>query len=99
MADQPELAVTGLPDGEQSVHDKYLVMRTDGRDGPGNKHHDCRYFVLDLTHDLHARKAAAAYAESIHAENYELACDIRRLVMDNGGTTSDDRPSTEADDA
>jgi hypothetical protein len=48
---------------EETLHDKYLVRRRDGRDQVAtDKHHRCEYFVLDLTHDPLARAAALTYA-------------------------------------
>jgi hypothetical protein len=58
------------------LHGKYIVNRTDKRDEPGERHYLCRYFVLDLTHDIHARPALLAYAESIRKVNPELAADL-----------------------
>jgi hypothetical protein len=61
---------------------KYVVNRVDGKDGPGEKHDGCEYFVLDLTHDLNARTAFAAYAEACHRTNPDLAASIRRKLID-----------------
>ena len=46
------------------LYDKFNISRTDGRSEPGEKHHGCEYFVLDMTHDPHAVPALKAYAES-----------------------------------
>ena len=43
----------------------------------GIDHTDCRYFVLDITHDPHALPAALAYANSCESEYLPLAQDIR----------------------
>jgi len=60
---------------------KFIVKRTDGRGGPGDKHDGCEYFVLDLTHDPHARVAARACAENCEAAGFDLlAEDLRALV-------------------
>lgn len=40
---------------------RYMVARHDERDLPGEKHHGCRYFVLDLTHDPKAQALVDAY--------------------------------------
>lgn len=52
------------PEDEEGIYPKYEVSRTDGRDLPGEKHHDCDLFVLDLTHDQAAIPAMLAYAEA-----------------------------------
>ncbi|WP_062516469.1 hypothetical protein [Demequina gelatinilytica] len=51
------------PSGGEGVtlEDRYRVTRRDGRDAPGEKHHGCRYFVLDLTHDPKAPELLDAY--------------------------------------
>lgn len=59
------------------VYHKYNVTRTDGSDQLGGKHHDCEYFVLDLTHDPFAMPAATAYADACEAEYPMLAADMR----------------------
>jgi hypothetical protein len=46
------------------VYEKYIVKRTDGKDGPGERHAECSYFVLDLTHDPFAIPAIKAYAQA-----------------------------------
>lgn len=46
----------------------------------GIDHDDCQYFVLDITHDPHARNAALAYAESCEPEYPHLAADLRAAV-------------------
>lgn len=62
---------------EQGLFRKFDVRRTDGSDAPGGKHHGCEYFVLDMTHDPHAKAAAAAYADSAKATHPQLATDMR----------------------
>ena len=49
------------------LEDRYQVTRRDGRDAPGRKHHGCRYFVLDLTHDSKAAALVAAYFDMLAA--------------------------------
>lgn len=46
----------------------------------GIDHTDCRYFVLDISHDPHARNAALAYADSCQSEYPNLAYDLRSIV-------------------
>jgi hypothetical protein len=67
-------------DRQMGLYNKYDIKRSDGTDGPGGKHEHCEYFVLDLTHDPHARPAIAAYAESCEIEFPRLARDLRELL-------------------
>lgn len=60
---------------------KYEVQRTDGRDRPGQKHAGCVHFVLDLTHDPHARVAALTYCNRVEETRPRLARDLRLKVM------------------
>ena len=53
---------------------KYLVQRVN----PSEKHDGCDYFVLDLTHDTDAQRAALHYAELTN--NHELRADLLRLM-------------------
>lgn len=62
----------------QGIYEKYIVKRTDGTDEPGGKHHGCELFVLDLTHDPVARKAARKYADL--TPNKELSEDIMAKI-------------------
>ena len=64
------------------VYEKYRVTRTDGRDGPGQKHHGCCYFVLDLEHDEFAVDAMAAYARACRKKFPFLAVDLRKFVRE-----------------
>lgn len=66
----------GVKDKTRGIYDKYIVNRTDGRDGIGDKHDCCDYFVLDLTHDKHAIPALKAYAESCEEEYPNLHNDL-----------------------
>ena len=49
---------------KMGLYAKFFVSRVDGRDAPGDKHHGCDYFVLDITHDPYAIPALAAYARA-----------------------------------
>ena len=40
-----------MGDPTRGLYDKFYVKRTDGKSEPGQKHENCKYFVLDLTHD------------------------------------------------
>jgi hypothetical protein len=65
-----------MGDRSRGLYDKFCVIRTDGTSGPGKKHDGCRYFVLDMDHDPHARAAVKAYADSCRAEYPLLAADL-----------------------
>ena len=65
----------------RGLSDKFEVHRKYGTDAPGGKHHGCQYFVLDVTHDPHARPALLAYAQSCRAEYPLLAEDIERKLL------------------
>jgi len=66
-------------DRNRGLYEKFQnIERTDGRSEPGEKHHGCEYFVLDLHHDRHALPAIQAYADSCAAEYPKLAVDILR---------------------
>ncbi len=62
------------------VYRKFRVERTDGGSAPGQKHDGCEYFVLDTTHDPHARAALLAYADSCESKYPTLARDARRMA-------------------
>lgn len=62
------------------LYNKYFVKRVDNKDLPGNKHENCQYFVLDVTHDLHALPALLAYANSCNQQHPELSKDLKKLV-------------------
>lgn len=64
------------PAEQQGLFRKFDVRRTDGSDAPGGKHHGCRYYVLDLTHDQHAPAAMRAYAAACAVTHPLLAADI-----------------------
>lgn len=67
---------------QQGIFDKYTVERNDQQDGRCGKHHKCEYFILDLTHDLHALAALKAYAKSCEDEKPRLAEDLRAKVAE-----------------
>lgn len=70
-----------MGDKSKELYGKFVVQRTDGKDAPGEKHHDCRYFVLDVDHDPHAKAALEAYATSCEAEYPLLAADLRGMAF------------------
>jgi hypothetical protein len=59
----------------RGLYEKFIVLRSDERDAPGQKHHGCKYFVLDLTCDPHAIPAIRAYAESCRQDGYGVLAD------------------------
>lgn len=65
------------PAEEQGLFRKFEVRRVDGSDAPGGKHFGCRYFVLDVDHDPHARAALTAYADACEPTHPNLARDLR----------------------
>jgi hypothetical protein len=79
------------------IYRKFEVNRTDGTDQkPGDKHFNCAYFVLDISHDKFAGPALLAYAAACEKEMPELAADVRDMAkvnrIENG---LEDPPSSE----
>lgn len=70
-----------MGDKTKGLINKFTVIRNDGKSSEGQKHHGCRYFVLDLDHDPHASAAILAYAESCKEEYPLLAMDLLSLDM------------------
>jgi hypothetical protein len=68
----------------RGLYNKYSVIRNDGKDSQGCKHANCFLFVLDATHDPHARKALEAYIESCSKDFPELANDLVRKLIEIG---------------
>lgn len=62
-----------MSDDKNGLYGKYTVTRSDN----SPKHKDCNYFVIDITHDKHAKAALLAYAESCEDSNPALSSDIR----------------------
>lgn len=60
----------------KGLYEKFTVTRNDGKSAPGEKHENCSYFVLDLTHDKHSIPAIKAYAESCKTDYPELSADL-----------------------
>lgn len=52
---------------------RFIVVRTDGK----ACRPEARYLVLDYAGDTHAKAAVAAYADSIEADNPQMAADLR----------------------
>lgn len=61
---------------ERGLYAKYFVQRMDASE----RHPDCQYFVLDVTHDPHALPALMAYALSASEEHPALAADLVDLA-------------------
>jgi hypothetical protein len=70
-----------MGDPTRGLYGKFYVERTDGRSAPGEKHHGCEYFILDLDHDKHAVAALEAYAKSCKAEYPLLAEDLEKKLL------------------
>lgn len=67
----------------QGMLNKFIVRRCDGADKYGQKHHDCDYFVLDVTHDQHAKAALRAYAMACRRTHPFLSADmVERYNLD-----------------
>lgn len=65
-----------MGDPTRGLYGKFFVERTDGKSAPGQKHHGCEYFILDLDHDKHAIAALRAYYLSCRKEYPLLADDL-----------------------
>ncbi len=66
---------------DQGLYEKFHpVERVDGRSAPGERHHNCKYFVLDLDHDPFALPAIRAYADACLKDYPGLAIDLRALA-------------------
>ena len=70
-----------MGDKTRGLYEKFRVRRLDGSDRLGGKHDGCWYFVLDVTHDPHARAALLAYAESCRADYPLLADDLTVMAV------------------
>jgi hypothetical protein len=66
----------------KGLYNKFFVIRTDGSSEKGCKHHNCHYFVIDITHDKYAKYALNAYADACEAEFPNLANDLRNNAKD-----------------
>jgi hypothetical protein len=69
-----------MSDTERGLYNKFNVTRTDGTSEIGQKHSNCRYFVLDLSHDPHAIKALHAYATSCAKTHPQLSQDLFKML-------------------
>lgn len=64
---------------KKGLYEKFTVTRTDERSEPGEKHHGCRYFVLDLDHDPFAWAAIEAYEVACASTYPSLAIDLYKM--------------------
>ena len=62
------------------LYKKFSVSRNDGKSEPGEKHENCQYFVLDITHDHFAIPALKAYAKACAMEYPLLARDLVKII-------------------
>jgi len=77
----PRKIASEKPDTDRGLYEKYRIERTDGTSAPGQKHHGCEYFVLDLEHDPHALPALRAYAMSCARHFPTLAADLSKKAL------------------
>jgi hypothetical protein len=66
----------GASDANKGITSKYTIIRNDGSD----KHKDCDYFVLDITHDKFSKPALYAYASACEKEFPLLAEELREKL-------------------
>lgn len=71
-----------MDDKARGLYEKFYVKRADGRGAPGQKHNECEYFVLDLTHDPHALPAVRAYAVSCAEDYPTLALEVLQRALE-----------------
>lgn len=74
--------VIGISRNEKAdvgLYEKFYVKRTDRQDEPGCKHENCKYFVLDITHDPFAIVALHAYARACEKEYPVLSAELLQL--------------------
>lgn len=64
------------PAESQGLFAKFTIRRNDGSDLDGGRHHGCKYFVLDISHDPYAEAALLAYAQACRETHPQLAADI-----------------------
>lgn len=69
-----------MGDRARGLYQKFNITREDGKSSPGEKHHGCEYFVLDMDHDPFAIPAVLAYAEACEREYPLLAKDLRAKI-------------------
>ena len=65
---------------DKGLINKYHVRRIDGKDRQGDKYRNCRYFVLDVSHDPFAIPALRAYAEACKESKPNLSTQLTEMV-------------------
>jgi hypothetical protein len=73
---------------DQGLYNKFNVTRADGRHAEGEKHANCEYFVLDVSHDKHALPAIVAYADSCKSDYPLLSADLRNKAAASIGANN-----------
>jgi len=73
----------GESDKDKGLYNKFKVYRKDGQDKPGDRHHHCSYFVIDMTHDKFAMPALMAYSKHCHDEYPELSNDLLEWCLNH----------------
>lgn len=66
---------------DTALHGKFRVTRSDGSSEPGEPHHGCSYFVIDLVHDPAALPAMEAFVEACRPLRPKLASSIEREIL------------------
>jgi hypothetical protein len=87
-------------DEGRGLYEKFEVRRTNGSSEPGCKHHGCRYFIIDYSHDPFAPVALCAYASACQSSHPQLATEILDLFSNETikkSSTVQVRSATEAD--
>jgi hypothetical protein len=69
-----------MPDEDCGFYQKYTVERTDGSSRPGERHHNCVYFVLDIEHDPFAHPALEAYITACADSLPQLSSDLKAML-------------------
>ena len=64
----------------QGYYHKYDVKRVDEGGNEDIVHEACDFFVLDLTHDVHAVKALRQYRDAMVGVNMDLARDLTDIL-------------------
>lgn len=69
-----------MADEDRGFYQKYTVERTDGSSRPGEEHHNCVYFVLDIEHDPFAHPALEAYITACAGSLPRLSSDLVAML-------------------
>ena len=71
-----------MSDKNKGIYEKFKVERTDGKSAPGEKHHNCRYFVIDIDHDEFASSTLRRYAGACASKHPRLAKDLKEIARE-----------------